>query len=663
MIDAAPTVTSRSTAICGKSESVTRTIAWVAKAATAMNALADMYVEVGRHEEAQQWLTAAGEHATATGNPVLLAHIERGKARHLLIQGHTAAAVETFDTAISLLAAMGPSDSLSRCRVAFAEALVRAGRAAEAARVLRDVLTDSTSHVSDNTRAYALRISARLYLGRGLLAEAQKTLDQALDLARTCADQIEQLNCRTLRANLLANQDRHQEAVSEFDEALTLANDLKQIQLMVAIRANRAGSYRALGDTGRAAIEITKLLDVCERMQLHGTEAALHNTLGAIMADDGKHDQATDHFAKARDMALQLNDQPTAAIAALNQAKTLQHTQPDLAAQAAGEAVAMFSALRDWCPAAEAFLVGLQVFAAKNPSADLNEHLARLSLGIPNALAAAVNQLLSNSGGRPAAQPGTGEGRVITVSDEVRTGVGKLDLDSLLEIFTESRQRCFICELLVADTGTANLLRIITNAQPDAHWFRLVHPTCGPSQIVDLGNDRPADQTLLEFECSFFAGIHVAVIIDCHGGWHLRADGTVADGLLDLLRSCGFVEGQPYVQSVLRRVTVPPSKLTAQLVGNELRLNLGHQQILAAPLIFIPEWYTALRDGHLDLVFGRNLEGLSWQDGTSLHRAIATGRVVAARVPITIIPPRRDGPCVCERREQAKYKQCCGASA
>src|SRR4051812_34055901 len=40
MTDAAPTVTPRSTAICGKSESAERTMAWLAKPATARNTMA-----------------------------------------------------------------------------------------------------------------------------------------------------------------------------------------------------------------------------------------------------------------------------------------------------------------------------------------------------------------------------------------------------------------------------------------------------------------------------------------------------------------------------------------------------------------------------------------------------------------------------------------------
>ena len=40
MIEAAPTVTPMSVAICGKSESAARTIAWLAKPATASSAIA-----------------------------------------------------------------------------------------------------------------------------------------------------------------------------------------------------------------------------------------------------------------------------------------------------------------------------------------------------------------------------------------------------------------------------------------------------------------------------------------------------------------------------------------------------------------------------------------------------------------------------------------------
>src|SRR5262245_63835043 len=51
MIEAAPTVTAKSAAICGSSESVERTIAWLAKPATARSAMARVGVGVGRDGE------------------------------------------------------------------------------------------------------------------------------------------------------------------------------------------------------------------------------------------------------------------------------------------------------------------------------------------------------------------------------------------------------------------------------------------------------------------------------------------------------------------------------------------------------------------------------------------------------------------------------------
>src|SRR5215475_2627052 len=51
MIEAAPTVTAKSAAICGSSESVERTIAWLAKPATARSAMARVGVGVGMDGE------------------------------------------------------------------------------------------------------------------------------------------------------------------------------------------------------------------------------------------------------------------------------------------------------------------------------------------------------------------------------------------------------------------------------------------------------------------------------------------------------------------------------------------------------------------------------------------------------------------------------------
>ena len=50
MIDAAPTVTPMSAAICGSSESVARTIAWPEKPASASSAIARVGVGAGEGE-------------------------------------------------------------------------------------------------------------------------------------------------------------------------------------------------------------------------------------------------------------------------------------------------------------------------------------------------------------------------------------------------------------------------------------------------------------------------------------------------------------------------------------------------------------------------------------------------------------------------------------
>ena len=60
-IEAAPTVTSRSTAICGSSESVTRTMAWAAKAAMASSVMALVALpRAGRVDWFRQKLTLGG---------------------------------------------------------------------------------------------------------------------------------------------------------------------------------------------------------------------------------------------------------------------------------------------------------------------------------------------------------------------------------------------------------------------------------------------------------------------------------------------------------------------------------------------------------------------------------------------------------------------------
>jgi len=113
--------------------------------------------------------------------------------------------------------------------------------------------------------------------------------------------------------------------------------------------------------------------------------------------------------------------------------------------------------------------------------------------------------------------------------------------------------------------------------------------------------------------------------------------------------------------------TAPPfpelsgTTVTAQLDGDRLTITAGDVVIIEnAYVSFLPHWYRAARKGVLIAMFGRNLQGMSWEDPSHIQRAAKAGKLVGALMRLNVTPPGRNSQCVCTPRTHQKYKRCCG---
>jgi hypothetical protein len=248
------------------------------------------------------------------------------------------------------------------------------------------------------------------------------------------------------------------------------------------------------------------------------------------------------------------------------------------------------------------------------------------------------------------------------VADEVRAALGVGDLQPTIDQLRAARTMCRECGQRISKGSAAELV-LERDLSSGTLYVRATHPGCLTSQIIDgIALTMPIPVT--EAECITWHAITAAVIVDCKLGLTIETDGKVIDQFFTDLRSVGFTDlrlqdlDTPF-PPLGDQYTAPA--LTAQIAGSVLHIELDRASVYGPiDLGFYAKWYALLRRGHLLVIFGRNLPGSYADDPVPLRRAVRHGAAVGALLPVTIVPPRPNGPCVCSPATGKKYKDCCG---
>ncbi|MBT0774143.1 tetratricopeptide repeat protein [Kineosporia sp. J2-2] len=603
------------------------------QAVMSMNSLADIYSEIGHEELVEALHSDAVSIAAQTGNFVLVASVEQARGRHLFLRGRMRQAAETFAKASDILTQLGPSDTLSHCRSSHAEALVNSGEAVQAGKILERLLLQDPQYLSDQTRAFTLRVLARVYLERNLLNEAVKAIDDSIKRARESRSPLEHVQSLAMRANILRRQEKYDDAIRDYEAAFNQAQELGQLQIMLRVMANRASMYQYMDDTEKAEQEIRRLLGFCEKLKISGLEASLNNSLGAILMDKGDEVAAASHFACAREIATQQGNQKLAATAGLNEARSTLSWAPERSSKAAASAVALFSGFEDWTSAARALSAQVRADELTDQTQGLKTHLQRATVGIPRPLADALYELLYGEDVEVSLQDS-----MIRTKIEVLSLVKKSEQQRMIDRLRTSRQTCFACSLIIPPEDSSNLMALTSEKAPGQTFFQLAHLACASSSVLHT-KEVYFRKTLFDVECCYFRPGRAALVIDCHGGWSINSEGCISDPILDLFRSHGFIEGESYMSRLAHSSKLSDTALSATLTGANFRLKNGSNIIFSTHLDFYDHWRLALRKGTIDMLVGRGLSGLVSDDPANLVAAIERGEVVAGQVPIRLLKP------------------------
>ncbi|MDX2853077.1 tetratricopeptide repeat protein [Streptomyces sp. PA03-3a] len=631
---------------------------------------------IGHHDTAESQFKVASDMAQESGNPVLQADVLQKQAQLLWHRGRVGDAVRLLNQAEQSLAGTDESRALAQMRAALGEALVAAGQWQDGARMLRSVVSDFSDAASPSTRARATRALAVLHSRRGQHTEALSSISRALDDCERHEDIEGVLHCRMALGSIHARAGRWAEAADQYEQTARVAAERKDLHLLLSARAHTATCMMHIGSRDDALALMTKNIPLAQKLGMDSVLTSLHTNFGACHAEAGDHLAAAASFRTALQISERLDDDPLRAICLLNLARAEKALHaPESARLRAQQAFVLHQALGNWPEAGEALVFLGALHRETDPDGTVPS-LVELVGGGPVGLrvleslrARALREVRDDAEVPSPALPGL---RSVRISETVQRALAAFDLEALKLRFATSRQYCTMCNLIIDESGEAELLSL---RHPDVHhpMLRLAHSHCHLSDVIELTGPAPGrSPDRVDAECILFGGDRAGIVLDCHGGWGTIDGGRrIEDVSLRLFMESGFTNlGTLYDDNggkPLDLRDLPPVSgrdLQACLVDNKLTISSPYGNLLLEmPLSFLPRWYERAHHGSLIVIAGRNLPGMVADNPTYLERAILLGQAVGAVVPLTVVRPRRNAPCPCMMRQGRKFKHCCSGRA
>ncbi|MFD7340180.1 tetratricopeptide repeat protein [Streptomyces violascens] len=652
-------------------------------AARSISYLARYYGAIGHLEEAKECFSEALEMARQLGNPGLLADTLRKRAEYLWHLGHVDQAVDLLTEAARHLEATEEKRGLAQIRADLGEALIVSGRWQEGAETLQSVVSVMSDHVSPSTKARAFRAQAVLYSRRGLHSQAMATVTKALDQYERADETSGILHCRMTLGNVHARRGDWAEALDQYEKAAQLASEQRDFHVALAARSQAAACRLENGQPEQAVASISNLIPLAQQLGMKSVEASLHSNMGAHHAEVGDYKSAISEFRTALTFSEQLDDKPMRAAVLFNLARACHELgDPALSQMYARQSFTLHHDLNEWQEAGQALLhlALLHYETAPDTGSPTFGDLLGESNRVDSRVIEAIHARLLRSAQDFEAdtEPSLTSSRAhvgmrqINASETVLQALTNVDLESAVMRLANSRMTCVACNLLIDETGEAELL-LLRNPRADRLVLRLAHPHCARSQVIERnGSAHAAMKENAEVECILFGRDTAGIIADWYGGWGSLNDGKkVEDLVLKAFLEVGFVNLQSMLSSKEEQTldfrSVPriaASGVEARLEDNKLSVTGPYGRLLSElPLNFYPHWYQRAREGSLIVVAGRNLQGMAADDPSYLYRAMTLGQVVGATVPLTVVRPSRNGPCPCMMRAGRKFKDCCGRSS
>ncbi|HEV2347051.1 MAG TPA: NB-ARC domain-containing protein [Actinocrinis sp.] len=626
--------------------------------------LACLVADGGRSDEANELFGAAIELAVGSGSERMHMFALMRFADSLLIREDYHMSLEVSAEAVKYAEKSQDVETAGEIRIIHAEALFKTGSWRTAATLLEQEVERAGVAGARENKLKALRVLGNLYAARGLYAEADTYLRSAVQIEPTDGERDAWAHCLLARANLFARRGEWARARQLAAQAAQEARRLKNLRLLATAAALEVSCALQDADDATAIERARGLLETVAQLGMPSLQATGRSRIAIRLAGEGRYDEALSDAVAAVSLADQSCNDALRATLRMN----LGHIycelgRPAEAAEVGKQAALAFERAGQFQDAAGAVLLTgrwMQLDQAPDVAERFDQLVDEVGCGpkVRDAITAYGTHVGELAGGVGKVR----EGGAVHVADEVRAAMGSRDIGPTIEHLLASAVQCGKCGLRIV-AGTPAELVIIRDAQAGSGTLCVTHSDCLESRVIDVAGMEPSS-VYSWTECVIWLGVSAAVVIDCQGGVRVNEDGTVTDQILGGLRALGFSTLVPQdLDAPFPRLDSEssPGKLRAQLVGRVLHIELDGRPVhKPIPLDFNAKWYSFARTGRLLAIFGRDLPGSYVDEPRHLRRAVRREAAVGAVMPVTIVPPRRNGPCICNPSRGLKYRDCCG---
>ncbi|SKG54988.1 Regulatory protein AfsR [Mycobacteroides abscessus subsp. bolletii] len=652
-----------------------------AELALSLSTHATLLAEAGKMDESETMFADA----LAMGDNVsklVLAQIRYSQSMMLIRAGRIKEAASVLRTVLSSIHKTRKFNLISKARLALGGALRDAGLWDQAAAEFLSV-SSQTGATNDRTTISALISLGSLYSIRGLTSNAHETLDIALNKAISMGYEVLEMRCLAAIGNSFLRENETDNAASYLKQAKKLAAKYRDAETLLTIESSQwaAQTIKEELDVESMIKEGTNLVTRASKLGLSLIEFSLRTNIGSFLAKNGRREAAMEQFHHAREISTRLTDLSSEAVSAKHIARlALEIGDLHLAHEYAGQARATFERLLDWQAAADALKIEAytanELTDSDKPASigDVVRSLAPDSRTLDHLFhdLRAIDKKPHLMSPLPSATAATAYGDAVEIAEDVAEALLKIGVQvgSVIPRLRTGRHMCLACGLPIA---ASSRIAVSASYSEDHQTLKIIptHPECSGSRWIDpahLAFALPDKvQVNLEIECALLGEDIPAVVVDCYHGWGVDSEGAIADLFLESLRSQKFanltMKSAPKILGNVPSATNRGPKISSRLNGQFLTSNASGVDIInGAALSFLPAWYRAVRKHQrLVLIFGRNLQGMTWESSEYFASAMQNDQLVYALSPVHLLPPGRNSACICTPRTGQKFKRCCGS--
>lgn len=261
---------------------------------------------IAHYEQAFGLATQRGEHARQ-----ILAAAELGTLFAALDAPEKA--LEYLAAALETASATGNSRTVCSCNLQIGEVLLRQPDYAAAQAAFEAALEQADTLAEPAIQLRALNGLLRTHAGAGRLTVALAYGDQAVDLARELADRASEIAQINLLAGFLLQADKSRKALSYLQRGLQIAQAQEDWGWQLTMNTLLGHAYYQAEQLNEALTAYRAALTHAEFLQDPRALAQLSGRIGAVLADQGEPTAALAATQQALEQALALEDEPLAA--------------------------------------------------------------------------------------------------------------------------------------------------------------------------------------------------------------------------------------------------------------------------------------------------------------------------------------------------------------